>query len=78
MTQYREYRGLLGEKVRVPTHTIAKPARIHSGEAFPFARMADKVGPCRDKFAQIVSRIVLINDALRDKAVKAMVARATA
>lgn len=46
--------------------------------AYPFARMADQVGPSRDRFADVVSRLVLIDSAMSDKTVKRMVARAAA
>lgn len=53
MTQYREYRGLFGEPVRVPEHTIATPPRLYPPEPFPFSAVASRLGKDRDQFANV-------------------------
>lgn len=56
MTTYREYRGLFGEPVRVPTDSIAPPLRFHARTPFPFATIAERAGGARDSFAGAVSK----------------------
>lgn len=62
---YRTYRGLHGEPIRVPAGTIAKAPKLHAEpQPFPFARMADALGPLRDRFAQAVSYVTLLDEAM--------------
>lgn len=62
---YRTYRGLYGESIRVPAGTIARAPKLHAEpEPFPFARMAETLGPLRDRFALAVNRAGLFEEAL--------------
>ena len=73
---YRTYRGLHGETIRVPAGTIARTPKLHAeSQPFPFARMADTLGPLRDRFAQAVSFGVLLEDALASTDVQRMLAQ---
>lgn len=61
---YRTYRGLHGECIRVPAETFATVPKLHAEpQPFPFARMADALGPLRDRFAQAVSYVTLLDEA---------------
>jgi hypothetical protein len=69
MTRYREYRGLSGEKVRVPAHTIAQTSRHYEGGSFPYVEMAQGLGKDRDRFAQLaLYNAPFYGDAMRDRA----------
>lgn len=64
MTAYRTYRGLHGETIRVPEHTIVPAPRIHNREPFPFVTLAKRAGENRDRFAQNCRHYPLIEDAI--------------
>lgn len=72
---YRTYRGLHGETIRVPAGTIARTPKLHSEpQPFPFARMAETLGPLRDRFAQAVSYVALLDEAMDRHDVRRMLA----
>lgn len=62
---YREYRGLLGETIKVPEATIATPPRLHGRGPFPFSAIAVRLGSGRDRFAALALRAKWIDDAYR-------------
>ncbi len=62
MTAYRKYRGLHGETVRVPAHTVAESPRLYSGEPFPFSAVASRLGKDRDQFANLALRARCFQD----------------
>lgn len=69
MTRYREYRGLSGEKVRVPEHTLSPTTPHYPGGSFPYVAMAQGLGKDRDRFAQLaLYNAPFYGDAMRDRA----------
>lgn len=62
MTTYRQYRGLLGEPIRVPENTIAAPLRLYPPEPFPFSSVASRLGKDRDQFANVAVRARCFHD----------------
>lgn len=72
---YRTYRGLHGETIRVPAGTIARTPKLHAEpQPFPFVRMAAALGPLRDRFAQAVSYVTLLDEAMGHRDVQRMLA----
>lgn len=70
---YRTYRGLHGEPIRVPAGSFAKVPKLHAEpQPFPFARIAGTLGPLRDRFAELVNRAGLFEEALQDRRVSAL------
>lgn len=73
--EYRTYRGLHGEAIRVPAGTIARTPKLHAEpQPFPFVRMAEALGPLRDRFAQAVSYVTLLDEAMCRRDVQRMLA----
>lgn len=71
----RTYRGLHGETIRVPARNFAKAPKLHAEpQPFPFARMAAALGPLRDRFAQAVSYVTLLDEAMSRRDVQRMLA----
>lgn len=71
MTQYREYRGLYGEPVRVPERSVTKAPAIHRHKPFPFAAIAARLGKERDSFAHIALQVKLFDDLSRSRSYRA-------
>lgn len=71
---YRTYRGLHGECIRVPAETFATVPKLHAEpQPFPFARMAAALGPLRDRFAQAVGYVTLLEEAMNRRDVQRLV-----
>lgn len=71
--QYRQYRGLLGETIRVPERTLSQTTPHFDRGAFPFVETAQRMGKDRDKFALIaMTRRPFYEDAARDRTVRAL------
>ncbi|WP_095010871.1 hypothetical protein [Tsuneonella mangrovi] len=65
MNGYRTYRGLHGETIRVPEHTIAPAPYLHCHEPFPYAAIARELDEeKRDRFAAFAQFKPWIEDAL--------------
>jgi hypothetical protein len=63
--RYRTYRGIHGERIRVPEASFATVPKLHAEpQQFPFARMAAALGPLRDRFASAASFGVLLEETL--------------
>lgn len=71
MIQFREYRGLYGEPVRVPEETIAPARRQESLGRFPFSAIASRLGKERDAFAQVALHVKLFEGLARDRTYRA-------
>lgn len=74
MSTFRHYRGLHGETISVPGHTISDAHLGHDMEPFPFVKRAERLGDRRDRFASICRFAPWIDDALANKAVRRMLA----
>ena len=62
---FRTYRGIHGERIRVPEASFANVPKLHAEpQPFPFARMAAALGPRRDRFAQAVSYVTFLDEAM--------------
>jgi hypothetical protein len=63
---FKTYAGLSGYPIRVPAHTIERVPDLDRGEReYPFAALADALGPQRDEFARLVLHAPLYRDAKR-------------
>lgn len=65
---YRTYRGIVGETIRVPEATFAGDVDLHDEpHRYPFAELADRLGPQRNEFAALVSRLPIYREAAKTK-----------
>lgn len=72
---FRTYRGLHGERIRVPEATFVTVPKLHTEpEPFPFARMAAALGHLRDRFALAVNRAGLFEEAMARRDVQGLLA----
>lgn len=76
MSNFREYRGLFGEVIRVAESSIVSAPYSHNSVRYPFSVIASRAGSRRDTFASFALSRNLIDEALKHPRTRMDLARA--